>query len=126
MSELTKKYQKRTIIFKALSIIVCLTPLIVAVIGSYGSINVVNSRKIQLTGCIIIALTLWLINVLCKYKLRSPIFIILFGVGRCIGSINGLLILTSICVIVDEFILEPLYKYNKNKYTINKEIDARL
>ena len=41
------------------------------------------------------------------------------------NNIIPLLIIVAALTVIDEFVLEPLYKRYREKYVINKEIDKR-
>lgn len=122
-SDITKKYQRLSILFQALSILVLVAPL--AYYTIYGFINGEVTEKLTLGITFVVACILLVINVLFKYHIRSTIWILVLGIYFCIDSIMPLLLMVAIGTILDEFILTPLYKSYKNKCTINKEIDKR-
>ena len=61
-----------------------------------------------------------------KYHLRSPIFIMLIGIYYALNNVLTLMILVSIGIILDEFIIQPCLKKWKTQLIVNKEIDNRL
>ena len=123
MTEKTKNYKQ---IYWTLFIALNFLPLFIYVIQGYASIEVEESRKVVLTGSIMISALLCIYNVLAKKHLRSVIWILLLGVYYAIQKIELLLIIMAICTIVDEFIVEPLLKKYKHKWLTNAEIDSRL
>ena len=75
---------------------------------------------------ILIALILTALNFFMKYHIRSTIWFLLLGIQICLQNIVTLILIIAICTIIDEFVLTPLKKKFKDKYTINKEIDRRM
>lgn len=120
---MTKKYKRIYKLLSLLSLLLTLAPIIVYIILGFmhGSIG----QKVTLGICLLMTIILTLINVMFKYKIRSTIWILLIGIYVCMDKITPLLIIIAITTIIDEFILEPLVKSYKSKYTINKEIDKR-
>lgn len=126
MTEKTKSYKQIYWTLFIASIALNFLPLFIYVIQGYASIEVEESKKVVLTGSIMISTLLCVYNVLAKKHLRSVIWILLLGVYYAIQKIELLLIIMAICTIVDEFIVEPLLKKYKAKWQTNAEIDARL
>lgn len=124
MSDVTKNYKTKYTIFNILSICLTLLPMLIYVIIGFSQGSVQEKVVLGLTTFVAIALSV--INLLFKYSIRSTIWILLIGVYVCLDKITTLLIIIAICTIVDEFIITPLKKKYKEKYKINKEIDARL
>lgn len=122
-TDMTKKYHKLYILFRTLSVIVIFAPMLYYVIR--GFIEGETTEKLTLTGTFFIAIILTAVNVLFKYSIRSTLWIIVLGVYSCIENIMPLLLMIAIGTIIDEFILTPLYKSYRNKYTIHREIDKR-
>lgn len=122
-SDITKKYQRLSILFHALSILILVIPL--AYYTIYGFISGEVTEKLTLGVTFVIACILLVINILFKYHIRSTIWILVLGIYICIDSIMPLLLMVAIGTILDEFVLTPLYKSYHNKCTINKEIDKR-
>lgn len=122
-TDMTKKYHKLYILFRTLSVIVIFAPMLYYVIK--GFIEGETTEKLTLTGTFFIAIILTVVNVLFKYSIRSTLWIIVLGVYSCIENIMPLLLMIAIGTIIDEFILTPLYKSYRNKYTIHREIDKR-
>ena len=122
---MTRKYRRRAIICKTLSILLTVAPLITYVIMGLIDNTIHRGDKLFLGGMVICALILVTINTLFKYHLRSPLFLMLLGVYFALGNILPLIIILSIGVVLDEFILSPLATKYKTLTTINKEIDKR-
>lgn len=122
-SDITKKYQRLSILFQCLSILVLVAPL--AYYTILGFINGETTEKLTLGITFVIAAILFIVNVLFKYHIRSTIWILVLGIYFCIDNILPLLFMVAIGTILDEFVLTPLHKSYKNKCTINREIDKR-
>lgn len=123
MSEVTRKYQRLYLLFFSLSMMILTVPVVVYVIIAFvqGEVH----EKLTLGTTVVIALILTVINMLCKFHIRSILWIVVLGIYFCIDNILPLLLMVAIGTILDEFVLTPLYKKYKAKATINKEIDKR-
>lgn len=124
ISETTAKYKKRYWIFTALSWALTLGPL--AGYTVYGFCAGGTLQKAALISSVFAALVLTALSVVFKKHVRSTIFILLLGVYIALNKITVLLVILSICTILDEFLVTPLQKKYHSKYTINKEIDSRI
>ena len=121
---MTKKYKTNYILCKTLSILMTLIPLVIYTIK--GFCEGTPGSKVTLGVCFTTALILTIINVVFKYHMRSTIWILIIGLYVAVDNIIPLLIILAITTILDEFILTPLSRHYKTKYTINKEIDKRM
>lgn len=124
-SKITKKNKTLYWIFNILSFVVMFCPVAVYVVKGYIEADL-TTEKVGLTCTIMISIILVAVNFIFKYHIRSTLWILLLGVYFCIDNILAMIILIAVGTILDEFILTPLKKSFKNKYTINKEIDKRL
>lgn len=120
---MTKKYKNKLNLFRSLSFSITVLPVILyAILGFYnGSIG----EKVSLGICTLLAIMFVIINIMFKHHIRSTLWIMLIGIYICIDNIIPLLITMAISTVIDEFVLVPLIKKYKDKYIINKEIDAR-
>ena len=121
---MTKKYKNNYILCRTLSILMTLIPLVIYTIK--GFCEGTPGSKVTLGVCFTTALILTIINVVFKYHMRSTIWILMIGLYVSVDNIIPLLIILAITTILDEFILTPLSRHYKSKYTINKEIDKRI
>ena len=123
MSTVTKSYKKKRNLFRALSILITILPVLVFTV--IGFVEGTITEKVSLGICLFLALLFVLINILFKHHIRSTIWILLIGIYVCVRNITPLLIIMAFSTAIDEFILDPLAKSYANKYKINKEIDKR-
>ena len=124
-SQITKKNKILYWVFNILSFIILFVPIFVYVIKGYIDANLIT-EKVGLTCTIMISIILVVINFILKFHIRSTLWILLLGIYFCIDNIFTLIVLIAVGTILDEFLISPLKKKKKNKYTINKEIDKRL
>lgn len=124
-SKITNNYKTLYIIFVLLSILSTAIPLGVYVIKGYINADL-TAEKVGLTCTIMVAIILTAVNLIFKYNIRSTIWILLLGIYFCLDNVLNLIILIAVFTILDEFVLTPLKKLFKEKYSINKEIDKRL
>lgn len=120
---MTKKYKRLYLFSKIMSLLMTIIPMLIYIVIGFaqGSIR----SKLVLGACVTIGLIFVIINIIAKHKIRSTIWILMIGLYSACKNIVPLLIIITITTVIDEFILEPLYKKYKAKYTINKEIDIR-
>ena len=123
MSDVTKSLHKKTVLFHFLSILLTFLPITIWFCIAIAKSTEVTRVTLGLSFCVAMILTL--ANTLLKYSIRSTIWILLIGIYACIKNITPLLVIIATCTVIDEFIVHPLYKYYKNRYKINKEIDKR-
>ena len=124
-TEMTKKHKALYWVFSILSFVVIYIPVFVYVVKGYIEAEL-TTEKVGLTCTIMISIILVSINFIFKYHIRSTLWILLLGIYYCLDNILLMIILIAMGTILDEFLLTPLKKSFKNKYTINKEIDKRL
>ena len=124
MSDVTKSYKIKALIFQCLSILVLAAPIIYYTI--LGFINGETTEKFTLGITFVIAAIMLAINIIFKYHLRSTLWIVVLGIYICLDNIQALLIMVAVGTILDEFLLTPLHKSYKSKANINREIDKRL
>lgn len=123
-SETTTKYKKIYIILLIISWVLVLGPLIGYFV--YAMIVAGTVEKAALVTTLFIAVILTAASILMKFHVRSTLFIMILGIYIAIQKITILLIIISICTILDEFLITPLAKSYKAKFSINKEIDKRI
>lgn len=123
-SKQTKKYRKGYWITTVLSWSLVLGPLIGYVI--YGFITGQTVQKFSLGVTTMAALALTGFSIIFKKHIRSTIFIVLLGIYIALREITILLIILSICTILDEFVITPLQKSYREKLVINSQIDRRI
>lgn len=123
MNSPTKKYKRLARLFAFLSILVILAPLFYYTAEAFIMGKVVE--KVALGGLATFSLVLVIFNVLLKFNLHSPLWIMLLGIYLVLNSILPLIIFIAVGTILDEFVLSPLAKKYRNLYVINHEIDKR-
>lgn len=123
-SEVTKKYRRAYWILTALSWALVLGPLVGYLI--YGFISGATVQKLSLGICTLAALGLTGFSVVFKKNIRSILFILLLGIYIAIEKITVLLVIMSLCTILDEFVVAPLQKSYREKLVVNKQIDRRM
>lgn len=121
---ITKESRTAYWILTVISWLLVLGPLLGYAI--YGFCVGEPTQKVTLATTLMVAIVLTIISTLFKFHIRSTIFILILGIYMCIDEILPLIIILSVCTILDEFLISPLQKKYKNKTTINKEIDRRI
>lgn len=118
---MTKKYKRLYNAFRILSLAVTLGPLCVYFVIAFIRATTVSKLAIGSTLAIVLVLTL--VNLIGKYHMRSPLFLLLIGIYTGLGTILTPLYITTAGVVLDEFIFTRAAKKYKQLYIINKEID---
>lgn len=125
MSDITKQYKTKSIIFFWLGILLTFLPLIIFGVAGCVSGTIVLANKLRLGICFATAILLTVMGVKSKYNCRSITYILLFGCYYVVANIHIVIFVAGVCCILDEFFVRPLHKHYKEKLTINKEIDKR-
>lgn len=133
VSETTKQYRKRYITFLVISFVLCIGTCGALVgIGFVRSFvankqsNEISQAVIAVYGSLIISFGIGVVIALfIKEKARNTFWIANFILSVYLFGTNGMWVILSIWAL-DEFVFVNLYKYNKLKLSINKEIDKRL
>ena len=120
---MTEKYKKKARFYSFLSFFITVVPILIYVV--IGFMEGTIGQKITLGMCLVAVVVLVIINLLFKHIPRCGVWIILAGLAYACNSIVPLLLIMAITTALDELVLSPLAKKNKNLYTINKEIDKR-
>lgn len=125
-TDITKKYKRLKIFFQILSLLVTVAPIVVYTIIGFADGDIYTGKKVFLGFTLVTAIILVAVNILFKFHLRSPLFLMILGIYVALDKVLPLLIIISSGIVIDEFIFQPLVKSFKNKYQINKEIDKRI
>lgn len=123
MTETTKSLHKKYRTWLAVSILLTVLPVLIFTILAF--IRGTTGQKVVMGICVTTSILFVALNVVLKRKIRCTIWLLLIGIYSCLSSIMPLLFVMTATVALDEFMAEPLYKRYKQKYIINKEIDAR-
>lgn len=122
---MTKKYRAWTWVLGIVSILLNICPLAVYTLDALIHADLVN-EKVGLCCTVFIVLILSIIAWINKTTMRSRVWVIMLGLYFCLDSFVVPLIIIACTQILDEWVISPVYKYCKSKYSIHKEIDKRL
>lgn len=120
----TSKFRLSFWILAVVSFMLNVAPLAIYAINAVVAADLFY-EKIALSMTVFIVLIMTLISLVNKIAFRSRLWIALIGIYVCIDSIMTPLIIIAVCQIIDELIISPLKKNQKNKLIINKEMDKR-
>lgn len=123
-SERTSRFRLSFWILAVMSFMLNVAPLAIYAINAVVAADLVY-EKVALSMTVFIVLIMTLISMVNKIAFRSRLWIALIGIYVCIDSIMTPLIIIAVCQIIDELIISPLKKNQKNKLIINKEMDKR-
>ena len=124
MSKTTKKYKIGYIITAIISWIAFIGPTIYFVATAFIGSNLAV-EKVALATSILVVLVLSGIAFVNKVALRSRLWIVMLGLYYVLPTIELAILTIGIGQILHELIFEPIKKYYKQRYIINKEIDKR-
>lgn len=124
MTETTQKARRMYRLWTLVSVLCGVGPVV-----GFSIAGLVNGsatyQKTALVFSIFVAIIFSGIFWLNKKAFKSRIWIIFLGLYICLDKVLAALIVFGICQIVDELLCEPMARHYKQKYTINKEFDAR-
>lgn len=125
MTETTKRARNKARWFTAVSTLLNVGPVL-----AYVIIAIVDGHDkpegYALGAAALISFAIALVNVIFKYHLRSPIWMLVLGIHFVLQDIQTMLVIIAVCTLLDEFIFSPVAKNAKDKLKINKEIDKRM
>lgn len=133
MSNLTKKYKKRYLLFFLISSLLwlgtCLTLLLIGIDRGFQFNRLgdgVGKQLLDVFMPLIVSYGIGLILfIFIKEKMRNTIWMANVVMSAVLFKDIGTYIVLGIWM-VDEFIIRPIYKNAHNKMVINKEIDKRM
>lgn len=123
-SKQTKKYRIGYWVLTVISWALVFGPL--AGYFIYGLIVSGTVQKAGLLTTLFVAIVLTVVSAIMKLHLRSALFILVLGIYIAIDKISILLIIVSVCSVLDELVISPLQRSFKEKLGVNKAIDKRL
>lgn len=124
MTPATKKIKKKRDFCRAISLLLLLAPLIVFVV--IGFVNGTPNERVPLGISLFVALILTLINAVFKFKIRSALWVLMWGLSVALNHISTLIMILMFSTLVDELIFVPLAKKYSISYKTNMELDKRL
>lgn len=124
LTPITKKYRLVATILLITSILLNILPLGYYTVDAMLSAELV-AEKVKLCMTVFVVLIMSIVSWVNKTTSRSKIWVIIIGLYLCLDSFLTPLLLIGTTQIADEWIISPLHKSFRNKYTINKQIDRR-
>lgn len=121
---LTKKLRIKKNILTTLSVLLNVGPLIYFTVLALISGSAAYTKVALCTSLLVVAI-LTAISWLNKIAFRSKLWIFLIGIYACLQFAFLPIIIIGSCQVIDQLIIGPLKAYYKQKYIINREIDAR-
>lgn len=126
MGYITKRYFILKNIFFVLLVALNIGPLIGTLIYSLVNGEFEPKTKVTLSVIFIFVLFITIINLISKWHLRTPMWVIIFILMYLLTNLQPILLIIGICTIVDELLVTPLYKHFREKYKWNKNYDIRV
>lgn len=123
MTPSTKKYKKMRNVAGFFSTICTIGPIIYFIVIAMMAATPV--QKVSIGFIAALSIVMAVVNLCLKVHPRSVFWLILLGAYWVLGNIFELLVVLFITCFLDEILFTPMYKYARNKYSINKEIDKR-
>ena len=100
-------------------------PVFVCVVLGYANPELPTGAAVCLTGSLVIAAVLGLINIILKYRLRCCIWILILGLYIALDNILPIVLVLAFTTIIDDLVLTPLVDRFKNEYVANRAMDKR-
>ena len=124
-SKRTKKCGFWSIIFKVLSVLCFLIPVCVFA-GVALAEGVLAVEAFTICASVIVTGIISLVCIVNKTVMRSKIWIFIIVLYLVLEHFLPVLLVVSVCQILDELIFTPLYNHFRTIYLANKEIDRRM
>lgn len=109
-----KKFRSLKYLFVALSYIFSYAPALALIVEGFAKGE--PGEQFALGSSCLFAIVLLVIQFRNKTRLRSIIWVLLFGAYVCLDNIAPYLLAIAICTLLDEIIVNPLSKYFSKKY----------
>lgn len=123
MSNKTREYKRKYRFYQIASILLLFLP--VAIFTVIAFIRGSTAQKLSLGMGVTLSLIFMAANVIFKLAPRSGVWILIISLCVAVQKIQNVIYVTGACVILEEVITSRLEKYYRDKYKINREIDAR-
>lgn len=123
-SQRTKDLSTRLFFLRLIDVVLLVTPVLVYFFKALFADGLAY-QKVALMGMLVIALVLTGVNILFKFHLKSPIWVILIGIYIALKNILPLIVLLAVSICLDELVFVPFIKKTKTQLVANKEIDLR-
>lgn len=123
MSNLTRKYKKRYLTYKILSILLLFLPVGIFIVIAF--LKGTTTQKMSLGLGVTLSLIFTAANVIFKLAPRSGVWILIIALCVAVQKIQNVIYVTGTCVIIEEVVTSKLEKHYKEKFRINREIDSR-
>lgn len=124
-SKRTKKCGFWSIIFKVLSVLCFLIPICVFAGVAFAE-GVLAVEAFTICASVIVTGIISLVCIVNKTVMRSKIWIFIIVLYLVLEHFLPVLLVVSVCQILDELIFTPLYNHFRTIYLANKEIDRRI
>lgn len=125
MNDRTKKLAAASRTFAVLSLISNILPVAFFAIQALANGQIKTENKLTLSFTVVAAAIMLIINMIRKKKLRSPMYLIILGIYIAIEDLLPLLVMVTICTMLDDFLFGPMHSKYHRLYEMNKEIDRR-
>ena len=123
-SEFTHKIKTKLFWLRFVLALVLITPIFYFFVSCLAS-GAESWKKVSLVISAMVSLGFIALNLVLKFHLRSPLFLMLIGIHLIMNNVMVLLILLFASSVLDEFFLDPWIKHLKTQLIANKEIDKR-
>lgn len=123
MSNKTREYKRKYMIFKIASLLLLFLPLGIFIVIAF--IRGTTTQKLSLGVGVMLSLIFTIANVLFKLAPRSGIWILIIALTVAVQKVQSVIFITGVCVIIEECVTSRLEKYYHDKFKINREIDDR-
>ena len=125
MSKASKRSLAKLWCCRILNFLLMYLPVFACVVIGYADPYLETGAAICLTGSLVIAAVLGLVNIILKYKLRCVIWIIILGLYIALDNILPIVLVLAFTTIIDDLVLSPLTDRYKTEYIANRAMDRR-
>ena len=125
MSKASKRSFAKLWCCRILNFLLMYMPVFVCVVIGYANPDLPTGAAVCLTGSLVIAAVLGLINIILKYRLRCCIWILILGLYIALDNILPIVLVLAFTTIIDDLVLTPLVDRFKSEYIANRAMDRR-
>lgn len=125
MSQITRHAFRCKLLWGFIRAILLIGPIVGAFAYALSTGQIQQKNEIAFGVVFTFTLIISLLNILCKFHKKTPLWVFLFFCMWFIKNVYIVIIIIGTCTILDELIAELFYNYYKDLHKFNKNYDKR-
>lgn len=123
MSNVTKSYRGLSALLLVTHISLMFGPILGFLI--YGAKTLSATQIYLAVASAVAAAIVFVVGLIFKRKTYAPVMIILTALALMLSNYKTLMLIFTICLILDDLCIYPLWLDKREKFRINREVDKR-